>query len=171
MGSISRQLGNTDVSKDVYQTLSPRRLLFIQCCSAIVKLEADTSPELASARVCTCVLLISQLCLCFKACYWIKIMNSDNNTTVSDGAPPPDQYADGVAAALPDFYCRMPAYKQWLSSVIGGRGYKTVLDAAFGNGYVVAPTKSTKPRQFASPYEKLYTKLTFAISLEVSRSR
>ena len=94
-------------------------------------------------------------------------MNSDN-TKGSDGASPPDQYADGVAAALPDYYCRTPAYKQWLSSVVGGRGYKTVLDAACGNGYVLAPTKSTKPRQPASMYKKHYTKLTFAISLDVS---
>ena len=68
--------------------------------------------------------------------------NSDNNTKVSGGAPPPDQYADGVAAALPDFFCRTPAYKHWLSSVVGGRGYKTVLDAACGNGYVVASLTS-----------------------------
>ena len=27
--------------------------------------------------------------------------NSDNNTKVSGGAQPPDQYADGVAAAIP----------------------------------------------------------------------
>ena len=80
-------------------------------------------------------------------------MNSENKTKGSDGALPPDQYADGVAAALPDLYCRSPAYKQWLSSVVGGRDYKTVLDAACGNGYVVAPTKSTKPRQPASLYE------------------
>ena len=95
-------------------------------------------------------------------------MNSDNNAKGSDGASPSDQYADGVAAALPDLYCRTPAYKQWLSSVVEGRGYKTVLDAACGNGYVVAATKSTKPRKPVSLYEKHYTKLTFAISLEVS---
>ncbi|KAI0221172.1 Glycine N-methyltransferase [Lamellibrachia satsuma] len=60
--------------------------------------------------------------------------NSDNNTKVSGSDTPPDQYVDGVAAALPDFYCRTPAYKHWLSSVVAGRGYKTVLDAACGNG-------------------------------------
>ena len=82
---------------------------------------------------------------CFPACYQIKIMNSDN-TKGSDGALPPDQYADGVAATLPNIYCRTPAYKQWLSSVVGGRGYKTVLDAACGNGCVVAVTKSGNQR-------------------------
>ncbi|KAI0208894.1 Glycine N-methyltransferase [Lamellibrachia satsuma] len=72
-----------------------------------------------------------------------------------DGAPPPDQYTDGVAAALPDIFCRTPAYKQWLSSVVGGRGYKTVLEAACGTGvdsiqlleegYTVVSTDASEP--------------------------
>ena len=84
-------------------------------------------------------------------------MDSDN-TTVSGGALPPDQYADGVAAALSNSLRRSPAYKQWLSSVVGGRGYKTVLDAACGNGYVVAATKSGNPRHYN---EKRFKQFTF----------
>ena len=90
-------------------------------------------------------------------------MDSDN-TTVSGGALPPDQYADGIAVALPNLFCRTPAYKQWLSSVVGGRDYKTVLDAACGTGCVVAPTKSGNLRHCN---EKQFTQFTFSIGLVV----
>ena len=82
----------------------------------------------------------------------------------SFGAPPPDQYADGVAAALPNLFCRTPAYKQWLSSVVGGRDYKTVLDAACGTGCVVAATKSGNQPHC---YKKQFTKFTFAVCLVI----
>jgi len=65
-------------------------------------------------------------------------MACENDTTARRDADPfSDQYADGVAAALPQFFSRTPAYKQWLSSVVAGRSGKRVLDAACGNGYVV----------------------------------
>ena len=73
-------------------------------------------------------------------------MNSENNTNMDidfNGTTPADQYADAVAASLPQFYCRTTAYKQWLSSVVKGRG-KTIFDAACGNGYVAPLDKSEK---------------------------
>ena len=74
-------------------------------------------------------------------------MNSESDTKMEidcNGTTPADQYADAVAASLPQFYCRTTAYKQWLSSVVKGRGYKTILDAACGNGYVAPRVKSEK---------------------------
>ena len=81
--------------------------------------------------------------------------NSDNNTNFSGAAPQPDQYADRVAAALPDFYCgtihclhvqRCVAERTNLFSVVF---YFCSIDSIqlLEEGYTVVVTQARNERQ------------------------